>query len=367
MRAMPVIALALAVSGLPGSAGAAGFRLFPSASPLAAFAGRPAEGFGLGDPSMAALAAGRAEDGFDLGLRFPAPLAARPVADLRPARPEPYSPARQSRRLLIGIATAGAIAGSAVNSLRDGRHQSFHFTSEGFFNPGTYAGGGDKASHVVSYNAVARLMTGAYEVLDMPTDRARLLGSATSFLAGLTTEIGDGTTRYGFSYEDLVMDAIGAGSAWLIAHYGAQDLIGFRAGAVRAPDIPARYFTPSFGKDYTKEIYTADLKLAGLERRWNRRLGPARFLLLSTTYSAKGYPYALPELRERQIGIEIGLNLTEIARAAGVPEELWWGKMLLVVLDIIRFPYTAVGWRYDLNHHRWQGPDAGDRFDLPGR
>ena len=33
---------------------------------------------------------------------------------------------------------------------------------------------------------------------------------------------------------------------------------------------------------------------------------------------------------------------------------------LHVVFDNIRLPYTAVGFRYDINHGRWHGPNAGN-------
>jgi hypothetical protein len=363
--------LAVAAFGLPCPASAAGYRLFQSTAVLAYPAAEPPpEQFGLGDSCAASLSPGRAADGgFELGLRFPAVPTmnlAEAVQAHGPSSSLALAP-REPRRLLIGAAFVGAVAGSAWNSFGDGPSRSFHFTNEGFFDPSTYAGGGDKASHIVDYNAVARLMTGLYEVLDMPTDQARGWGAGTSFLAGLATEIGDGTTRYGFSYEDLLMDTVGAGSAYLIAHYGAEDLIGFRSGPLPAPRTPDRYAAafPGIGKDYTREIATADLKLVGLARRLNRRFGPARFLLLSTTYGVKGYPYALPELRERQLGIELGLNIAEIARAVGVPEDRWWGKMFLILLEIVRFPYTAIGWRYDFNHRRWIGPDAGGTFAFP--
>jgi len=25
----------------------------------------------------------------------------------------------------------------------------------------------------------------------------------------------------------------------------------------------------------------------------------------------------------------------------------------------VRIPYTQIGWRWDLNHHHWHGPDIG--------
>ena len=75
-----------------------------------------------------------------------------------------------------------------------------------------------------------------------------------------------------------------------------------------------------YGDDYSKEIYTLDLKLAGFLPRVGAKPGLARFLLLSGTYQTKGYRYSPPENRRREIGIEFGLNLREILVAVGVPE-----------------------------------------------
>jgi hypothetical protein len=38
---------------------------------------------------------------------------------------------------------------------------------------------------------------------------------------------------------------------------------------------------------------------------------------------------------------------------------------LHLVFDNIRLPYTSVGFRYDLNHDQWRGPDNGNRFRSP--
>ena len=57
---------------------------------------------------------------------------------------------------------------------------------------------------------VAKLLSGVYEELGVPTDRARLFGAAVSTFAGFITELGDGRGKYGFSYEDLVFDTLGA-------------------------------------------------------------------------------------------------------------------------------------------------------------
>jgi hypothetical protein len=271
-------------------------------------------------------------------------------------------PPRKVHSFWIRAISVATLAGSAWNSFGDGPNQRFHFTREGWFGQHTYAGGGDKASHVVSYYIVAKILTGLNIELGMKKDDAALYGSAVSFLAGLVTEIGDGRGKYGFSYEDLVMDTVGAASSLGISYFGLEDLLGYRAGLVPAPIAVCCPYGGT-GKDYTQEIYTADLKVAGLADRMRFNPGPARYFLVSVSYSAKGYPYADPLIRERQVGFELGINFVEILRAVGVRPDTWWSKILYLAFDILRFPYTQIGMYYDLNSGHWRGPGIGDQWD----
>jgi hypothetical protein len=52
----------------------------------------------------------------------------------------------------------------------------------------------------------------------------------------------------------------------------------------------------------------------------------------------------------------LGVRLNDL----DVTRDRWWGYLLHVVVDNVRFPFTAVGFRYDLNHGRWYGPDSGN-------
>jgi hypothetical protein len=72
----------------------------------------------------------------------------------------------------------------------------------------------------------------------------------------------------------------------------------------------------------------------------------------------------VPEVRERQIGLEVGLHISEILRGLGLGEDRWWKRMLYVILDSVRIPYTQIGVQFDLNHKEWRGPGIGD--DFPG-
>jgi len=292
-----------------------------------------------------------------------APLAAPPDAPVAstPA-PTADAPAPTPNHWLGAFVAAASVTGSAVNSFLDDGGESFHFHSEGWFGRHTANGGSDKAAHFVDYYIVSRELTFIYAKLGYPTTTARWLGFGVAALAGLTTELGDGTNQYGFSYEDLIVDVLGAGTATLVQALGADDLVGFRHGFLLPKESDTCCQEHGVGRDYSNEIYTGDLKLAGLARRLGWSIGPLKYLNLSVTYGVKGYPRGATQDRERQVGIELGLNFQEILDDLGVRRNRWWGYVAHGIFDNIRFPFTAGGFRYDLNHGKWHGPDSGNSF-----
>lgn len=331
----------------------AGALAVPAASAAPALGFHPAaEGSGFAESFSVAL-----RDG-GVAAWIPAEALETEIEEAdEPAAP----PVKKPKWVWIGGLSALAIGGSYYNARSDGPQYPFHFTKEGWFGQNTYSGGGDKASHFVSYYIVAKLMSGVNMELGMSADDARLLGTGVAWLAGVATEIGDGGNKYGFSWEDITMDTLGAATALAIGHYGLDDLVGFRAGRVSSPTAPCCPYGGT-GKDYSEEIYTGDLKIAGLGERARFNPGIARYLLFSVSYSAKGYPYANPAVRERQLGFEAGINFCEILRAVGVPPDKWWSKVLYFAFDVLRFPYTQIGMYYDLNNGHWYGPGIGNQW-----
>ena len=96
-----------------------------------------------------------------------------------------------------------------------------------------------------------------------------------------------------------------------------DDLIGFRNGFLLPKSTVTCCAEPVKGRDYSYGIYTADLKLAGLGRRLGLNIGPLRYIYFSVTYGSKFYPSGPPDLRERQVGLEIGLNFEGILDSLG--------------------------------------------------
>ncbi len=260
--------------------------------------------------------------------------------------------------LALGI-SAGVVGGMVLNSLTDGKTQPYHFATEGWFRENTYVGGGDKASHFVSFEIISLELATTFQYLGFSRWQSELGGFAVSSLTGLTNEICDGANKYGFSYEDLVMDVLGAGTAALTSATGTGDLIGFRVGLLPGPVPPADDDGFGTGRDYSHEIYTADFKLRGFARRLSLGEKAARFVLVSTTYGVEGYPYGTSDQQKRLVGFEVGVNFEEILYALDVDQQKWWGIVAHALLDNFRIPYTQLGFRYDLNHGNWYGPVVG--------
>ena len=246
--------------------------------------------------------------------------------------------------LLLSTAIVAVIANSLVGYEKN---HSFEVHPEGFFGKNTTNGGADKAAHFADYFIVASLFEDVYRMLGYSENAAIMWGHGLAVATGLANEVSDGFTRHGFSWEDLLMDAGGATAASVLSLTHTRDLFGFRTSHL--PD-----------ETYTKDVYSADFKLSGLGRRLGVNLGPLRWLLLSITYGTKGYRISPPIPKERQLGFEIGLNLQQILFDVGVKRDTWWGYPLHLVADNIRFPFTAVGFRVDLNTGKWSGPNNGN-------
>ena len=229
----------------------------------------------------------------------------------------------------------------------------------------TYAGGADKLSHFWAGWAAEHLLETSYRALGRTEREARVLSVGVTALAGLLVEAGDGFSRYGAAWEDALMDVLGAVAGSQVGRLGLRDTVGVRIGRVPSsiPDPCCRY--GGYGTDYAKEIYTLDLKLGGFLPRVGAKPGLARFLLVSLAYGSRGYRYSPAWARERNVGVEVGLDLPAILRAVGVPGETWWGGAILSVLSYVRLPWTSLGLYYDLNHGTWRGGVYGPGWD-PG-
>ena len=243
-------------------------------------------------------------------------------------------------------------------------NDEFTFRDEGWFGQYTYAGGADKASHLVGGYITGRLVESALVRAGTPASTARILSAATIAVTGTLIEVGDAYHGFGFSWQDALITAAGGVAGSLLAKTGWDDTVTMRFGMV-GKDVPDDtslvYSEPNH---YSGEIYTADLRFAGLFPRLKKDPGFARYFLFSLTYGSKGYPWADESIRQRLLGFELGLDLHQVALALGVPPDTWWGAPILAFFKYFRLPFTGIGFQYELNSSRWKGPNSFYRYDF---
>ena len=107
----------------------------------------------------------------------------------------PAPPDARLRMLAAALISVGVVGGAALNSFTDNPTGGFHVTQEHWFGENAYVGGGDKASHFVSFEIIARELATIYQYLGIPPMPARLGGFTVSLLTGLTIELADGTNQ----------------------------------------------------------------------------------------------------------------------------------------------------------------------------
>ena len=271
-----------------------------------------------------------------------------------PPRPDqaeaavPRSAFLERHRLLFStLIPITAITAVTANSLvgYDTNH-SFQIHHEGWFGRNTTNGGADKASHITDYFVVAHLFEDVYRMLGWSENAAIGWGFGLAFATGLANEVSDGFTRHGFSWEDLAMDAAGATAASVISLTHTKDLFGMRTS-----HLPGSTYTTTSTQPISRSPGSASVweSTSGLCAGCSSRSPTAPRVTGST-----------PIEHQRQVGIEIGLNLQQILNDLGVKRNTWWGYSLHLFGDNIRFPFTAVGMRFDLNHNKWHGPNSGN-------
>jgi len=364
-RVSPLLILLLLVAP---SAGAAEFRLFPFSVPPSDFFSLSDPGSGIGLRILDLPDSYSWRSGDEQRLRIDVGI---PPNEL-PESPPLLAPERRAEPRLFttptALLSAGVIVAVSLEStvpIREWGYRPFHFETENFFGPDSYAGGADKCSHFVVMANLASALVDAYDRQGHSPAQSSTLAFGMTLLSGLAIEVGDAYSPYGFSWEDLTADVLGTATGVLVRRNGLTGLIALRAGKVQTDvPVPPGYQPVLGAPSYSNEIYTADLKIAGLAGRLHFRPGLARFLLTGVTYSTKGYGYdpPLPD-RERLVGFELGLNIPEILTAVGVHETTWWGSLLHKALDFFRIPFTSFGFQYDLNHGKWYGPNTGNKFN----
>ncbi len=221
----------------------------------------------------------------------------------------PWGPIQTCKAAVITTAVATTAAVSFAAWWSQGFTTQFNFAQEGWFGPDTYSGGMDKLGHFFGFYVGTRLGSDALAWARVPADEAIWLSAAINFGVGFGIEVLDAMSRegvYGFSWQDLTMDALGIGLGVLMQFRPELD----RYFAVRW------LYSPSGRPDswYDHQIYLIAFRLSGPSAIG--RDNPLRYFELLAGYGAKGFnsdfDYSQGDTRQRTVYLGIGLNLTEI-------------------------------------------------------
>ena len=236
----------------------------------------------------------------------------------------------------LGLALTWMTASNIVKISRDGG-RDFRFKDEGWFGDDTVNLGMDKLAHAWNtywltdvIEARIRHKTGA--------TNAAVPAAAMSMGLMLYSELWDAHKKTsGFSFQDLAMNAAGAGFSVLRNSVPRLDeKVDFRLLLLPNSDI----YTFSGTRHYRQMRYILALKLAGFE---GMERSPLRFLELHAGYYATGFTAAEErrgEERRQKPFVGIGINLNQLLFGSRRPSG-WAGRATSEGLQYLQVPYTA--------------------------
>ncbi|TRZ97702.1 MAG: MFS transporter [Deltaproteobacteria bacterium] len=224
---------------------------------------------------------------------------------------------------------------------------SFWTKREGWFGEDTYAGGADKLAHVFVTYAGTRALARVFEGLGNPPEKSLRLAGWTSLGVFTGVEVLDGfSSRWGFSYEDMVCNFAGVAFAILMESYPSVDaVLDFRLLYERSDDDRLRGKTSPAG-DYSGQTYLLAFKVDGVPRLRNVPL--VRYLEFLVGYGARGYE--IQRDPHRQVYYGVGINLSRLLGDTLFRGDLKGGKVqgaTDTLLELFEVPGTAA-----LNDHR---------------
>lgn len=215
---------------------------------------------------------------------------------------------------------------------------SFHFTKEGWFGRNTTYGGIDKVGHAWSAHLMSdyitwRLRSTGYNGYESSVSAALLTG-----IAFAAVELGDGFSRYGASYEDMIASTSGIAFSFLRNTVpGLHDKVDFRMQYV-----PTTHGDFVGVGDYDGKKFLLAWKLGGFEMF---KETPLRYLEVHTGYYTRGYgdPAHIGSVAQSRMPyVGLGLNLSEVLFSQPGLRDTTVGSAIRAFNKYFQLPYTYV-------------------------
>lgn len=236
-----------------------------------------------------------------------------------------------SKENKVMVTNVGLISLIAVFGLAQwdyGTSNRIYFKDERWFQQDTKYGGADKFGHYWSTYAYADALGALYRNWGYDADEAAKLSALSSWVVQGIMEVFDGSSAvHGFSYEDMVMNTLGAVTSYIMQKNPELDgLIDLR--------IMYETNTPMLGlfDDYTNMTYLAVLKLDGIKGISNEFL---KLLEIHLGYYSRGYDVEYKNEKTRSAYVGLSMNFTKLFREKG------YGKTA-TFLEYMQIPKTSI-------------------------
>lgn len=267
-----------------------------------------------------------------LSLPKPAVQSVAAIRDVPPGEKASSGFSKEEKAVMLNAGVLAAVAAYGVG-FWDYFQTAPKASSEGWFGRTTDHGGMDKLGHFWMTYSISHLYSYLYRWWDFSPGEANALGALSGLGIQTAMELGDAFSGgFGFSYEDAIMNAIGAGAAYTLGRYPE---------IARKIDFRLQYKPHSFSDltddiltDYENQRYLIALKLDGFDMFHDTYLS---YLELHLGYQARGYESFVPgsndDDRRRSFYFGVGFNVSKLVRK----------YTDIGIFDYLQIPYTSVG------------------------
>jgi hypothetical protein len=239
---------------------------------------------------------------------------------------------KESKMLYTNL-TAAALIGVWGLIEWDYGSEGWNKADEGWFEKDSKYGGADKVGHFWSTYAFSDALTGLYKSWGYSSNKANTYAALSAWTVQTFMEVGDATSKsQGFSYEDMVMNTLGALTSVLMENFPELDRkIDFRVEYVFNVAVNGIF------DDYSNQYYSMVLKLDGFDAFKDNLL---KYLEFHAGYYSRGYGDSDEDSRSFYGGIS--LNFSRMLQQNG------WEKTGKT-LEYIQIPYTVLKASHDLD------------------
>ena len=191
--------------------------------------------------------------------------------------------------------------------------RSFHFQKEPWFEKNSQTGGSDKTGHFYMTYLLSRVLASRMQDRGWSLKKSSLFGALSGMLSMTLLEVGDGTSNYGFSKEDLAADAVGAALSYFIRAYPRVD----NFIDIRLEYLPTSDYLKGGDNttDYSGMKHLVAFKMAGFE---SLRHSYWSLLEFQVGYYARGYRSFDTQPRSQHLYAGVGISLANLARRTNI-------------------------------------------------